>query len=363
MGKYGVDLLEYDIVNIARDLGLRIKNESKTTKEIAACCPFCPSGDTKYHLNLNRFINVFRCPKCGTHGGILHLVAYLKGVDTREAYRMLKSGEGVYKSTADNTSYKEIKYTEHVEEEQNTKSISERHKVYTRFLDMLTLSDKHKTNLLQRGLSKKVIEENQYKSIPQVDDIRKRICWKLSLKYDLKGIAGFFTDKYNDWDFYSNPGFLIPVRNERKEIQGMQVRIDNCDNRKYRYFSSVNYENGAPAKSYVHIAKMPVNGQIRLTEGPLKADVASYLSGEPYIAIPGINSYKYLVPMIKSLEVHTVFEDFDMDKYSKKEVSKGVATVKKLLHQEGIKVISAKWDSRYKGVDDYLLSLYTAAII
>ncbi|HOJ09772.1 MAG TPA: DUF3854 domain-containing protein [Clostridiales bacterium] len=363
MGKHGIDLLEYDIVDIARDLGLRIKNETHTTKEVAACCPFCPSGDTKYHLNLNRFINVFRCPKCGTHGGILHLIAYLKEVDTKEAYKMLKSGDGIYKSTSDNISYKETKRRQYLDEEQNAKSISERHKVYTEFLDMLTLSDKHKTNLLQRGLSKKTIEENQYKSIPQVDDIRKRICWKLSLKYDLKGIAGFFSDKYNDWDFYSNSGFLIPVRNERREIQGMQVRIDNSNKRKYRYFSSANYENGTSAKSYIHIVGTPVNGQIRLTEGPLKADVANYLSGEPYVAIPGINSYKFLVPMLKLLKVHTVIEDFDMDKYTKEEVRVGVETVKKILQQENIKVISAKWDSRYKGVDDYLLSLYTVATI
>ena len=52
----------------SKDLGLRIKMNLRQTKEIAACCPFCPSGH-KNHLNLNRFINVFRCPKCGTHGG------------------------------------------------------------------------------------------------------------------------------------------------------------------------------------------------------------------------------------------------------------------------------------------------------
>lgn len=361
MNKYEINLLDYDIIEIAKDLGLKIKNETRTSKEVAACCPFCPGGDTKYHLNLNRFINVFRCPKCGTQGGILHLIAYLKGVSTKDAYKMLKAGEKIYRSTA-NISYKKIKRKEYLEK-QNIKSPSERNMIYTAFLDMLTLSDKHKTNLLQRGLSKEIIEKNQYKSIPQVEDIRKRICWKLSLKYELKGIAGFFTDKYNDWDFYSNAGFLIPIRNVKGEIQSMQVRLDNCDKRKYRYFSSTNFKNGTSTKSYVHVVGTPVNGQIRLTEGPLKADVASYLSGEPYVAIPGVNSYKYLLSMLKALKVYTVIEDFDMDKYTKEEVRVGVETVKKILQQENIRVISAKWDSRYKGVDDYLLSLYTAATI
>ncbi len=55
-----------------------------------------------------------------------------------------------------------------------------------------------------------------------------------------------------------------------------------------------------------------------MTEGILKAELASLRSGYPYIGIPGVGNYKSLQPgacmELKSRGLQTVYECMDMDK-------------------------------------------------
>ena len=58
-------------------------------------CPFC--DDRKAHLNINLSKNVFRCNRCGTGGGVLHLYAEVNNISINTAYeelcRIFQSGE------------------------------------------------------------------------------------------------------------------------------------------------------------------------------------------------------------------------------------------------------------------------------
>ena len=58
-------------------------------------CPFC--DDRKAHLNINLSKNVFRCNRCGTGGGVLHLYAEVNNISINTAYeelcRIFRSGE------------------------------------------------------------------------------------------------------------------------------------------------------------------------------------------------------------------------------------------------------------------------------
>ena len=61
----------------------------------------------------------------------------------------------------------------------------------------------------------------------------------------------------------------------------------------------------------------PVQRSIHVTEGILKAELASLRSGYPYIGIPGVGNYKSLLPVLadlKSRGLQTVYECMDMDK-------------------------------------------------
>ena len=103
-------------------------------------------------------------------------------------------------------------------------------------LDELELDTPHKWNLLDRGLSEEVIQENLYKSVP-VDTYNILVDKLLEKDCDLIGIPGFFTDI--DREIRVNIhnhmcGFFVPVFNEKRQIQGMQIRLDTMDTkRKY----------------------------------------------------------------------------------------------------------------------------------
>ena len=55
-----------------------------------------------------------------------------------------------------------------------------RHDVYYDLLDLLTLLDFHKNQLLKRGLSPERIQENRYRSMPASYSARKRIAVDLA---------------------------------------------------------------------------------------------------------------------------------------------------------------------------------------
>ena len=58
---------------------------------------------------------------------------------------------------------------QNTETERQPVSLEERHAAYTAMLEHLTLLDRHRNNLLERGLSEERIVLNQYRSMPETD--------------------------------------------------------------------------------------------------------------------------------------------------------------------------------------------------
>ena len=199
------------------------------------------------------------------------------------------------------------------------------------------------------------IQKNSYKSVPLLPEIRQAIVKRLSYEFALYGIPGFYTTSSGIWDMYCKSGILIPVRNMESKIQGLQLRLDDTSNRKYRWLSSNYFQNGAKAEPWIHVTGNIHSTSAYITEGPLKADVASHLSGDRlFIAIPGINCTERLPDVLKSMGIIRVAEALDMDKLMKPEVSKAVENIRNIVQTCGIGYVPFQWDSRYKGIDDYL---------
>src|SRR5690606_7207282 len=79
-----------------------------------------------------------------------------------------------------------------------------------------------------------------------------------------------------------NEGLLIPVRDLDGSIQGLQIRLVYTQGGKYRWLSSQECSSGTPAhcplvRSAGHANDPPSWPVVRITEGPLKADVATHL--------------------------------------------------------------------------------------
>ena len=334
------------VINVTNKIGLNVLR--KTGTEWLARCPFCGDSENPRHghLYLNIRKNSYYCVRCGEGGYAVGLYARMKGIDTKRAYRELLGMEDETPSRVEVTQTKMCKVVD----------IETRHRTYSAFLDMLELEFKHMSDLKRRGLSVKQIKEKGYKSVPQGEK-RYSICKKLlEAGYTLEGVPGFY-QKDGRWTCYDVPGYLIPVRDGRGRIQGLQVRLDEPGNGgKYRWFSSRDQENGTPAKSWVHIARGQTK-EVWLTEGPLKADIAAYLSGHTFVAIPGVTSIKYLIPALRDIKARRVVLAIDMDVLTKKQVKQALEKLELELKRVGIKSSRAYWNPvAGNGIDDALLS-------
>ena len=341
------------IVDAARRCGIALDSRTLRHREVEAPCPFCHDhGPGKYHLSLNTATDQYRCHLCGAHGNSVTLYARLMGVTNREAYQALKQEGKVYPMSRREASPSDA--------ERQPLPLEQRHEAYTAMLDHLTLLDKHRENLLERGLSEERIQANQYRSMPETEAGRRLLAALLrSCGHELLGLPGFRT-YYGDWTITGPKGFLIPVRNKNGLIQGMKIRLDDADkpNRKYRWLSSRDLPNGTRSYSYIHVTGDTTQKRAFLTEGPLKGDVASYLAHDAlFVCVGGVNAIRGLKKTLMGLGVSRVVEAMDMDQMTNPDVRNAVLAMRREVQAiKGLKYTKYTWDPAYKGIDDYLLS-------
>jgi hypothetical protein len=200
-----------------------------------------------------------------------------------------------------------------------------------------------------------MIDGNQYRSMPESWQERKTIAYRLSEMFNLSGMPGFFT-KYCEWQLYGKPGILIPVCTKDNLIQGLQVRLDNESNKKFRWLSTNGFDNGTKINGYIHVTGDTKSDTLYITEGPLKADVASYLAGGALFAgLTGVNAVQYLAELIKTLNPRRIVECFDMDKMSNSEVCKALHKLQNIAMPLCAEYKPFYWSEDFKGIDDYLL--------
>ena len=339
------------IVDTARRCGLVIDSRTLRRPEVEASCPFCGDhGPGKYHLSLNTDTDQYRCNLCGAHGNSVSLYARINGVSNKEAYLELKKGGNVYRFPQ--------QPAPKITERQPT-PLEARHAAYS-----LMLLDRHGENLLGRGLSEERIRHNQYRSMPETERGRRLLAELLrSQGHELLGLPGFRT-YYNDWTMSGPNGLMIPVRNKSGLIQGIKIRLDDADReetekeRKYRWLSSRKMPNGTRSYSWVHVTGDTTRKRAYLTEGPLKGDVASFLSKDAlFVCIGGVNVIQGLKDTILDLGVTEVVEAMDMDQMANPNVRKAVLAIRREVQSvRRLRYTKYTWNSAYKGVDDYLLS-------
>ncbi len=264
----------FDIYDVANKIGLVLKRQHNKSADYN--CPFC---DGIGKLNLNVEYNAYRCNKCGAYGGMLDLFCKCTNVpDRKTAYRYLavngSDDFSIQKREQRQATVSSIK-------EVPKADIDRLDFCYRALLDELELDTPHKWNLLERGLSEEAIQENLYKSVP-VDTYNILVDKLLEKDCDLIGVPGFFTDINGEIrvNIHNHMcGFFVPVFNEKRQIQGMQIRLDTMDTkRKYVWFSSAERINGCSSKSPVQISgDVFGSNAVYVTEGALKGQIAHFL--------------------------------------------------------------------------------------
>ena len=235
---------------------------------------------------------------------------------------------------------------------------------YNMLLEVSALSDKHKENLLSRGLSEEAIEKGGYKSFPQGSGIK--IAQLLQEKgCNLEGVPGFYVPEGGSRFTLreTSSGILIPQRNSRGMIQGFQIRLDKVGANATRYISlsTLDMPHGAGTRGYCHFVK-GVRGikDVLFTEGALKADVTSCLTGFSVLAVPGVNSLKFVPGAIRELKkkgLKKISVAYDMDYKNNPNVLSAMEKLKGIIEDEDLPYTVLNWDDSYKGIDDFALSL------
>ena len=250
-----------------------------------------------------------------------------------------------------------------------------RHVVYTALLDALELSEVHREDLLRRGLSPAEIPRLHYKSTPS-SGAATEIARTLSRQFDLRGVPGFY-QRSGAWRAaWMPPGYVVPYRDEQGRMQALQIRrcpYDGTD--KYIWFSSnpdlmdeqgrQKYPCGTSSNAPLHYTRPDLlrdSHEVWLTEGALKAEIASFLlGGAAIIAAAGVTHFPQNFPASLKAQypkLKTTIVVFDNDWWVKPPVKAAHQRLRSALAQAGFQVITRTWPTNFKGIDDYLLSLH-----
>jgi len=199
--------------------------------------------------------------------------------------------------------------------------------VYRNFLDGLALDGRALTQMHQRGLMPDDINAGLYKYLPE---FLKKNNYNITLLLQklenifgietLLQVPGFYLNTNKRISLTTHDQILIPVRNQHNQIISLKCRLPYDSETgipKYTYFTSSKH-NGPSSGAYVHF---PVFGKwnkshqnLIITEGELKADLASIYFDDPCISIPGVSSWRRSIPEIDRIKPEKVVIAFDMDK-------------------------------------------------
>jgi putative DNA primase/helicase len=233
--------------------------------------------------------------------------------------------------------------------------------VYSALLTSLTLSGLHHSALRMRGLSDETIICNCYRTLPVRG--RARIARSLKEKFGalILKVPGFVLKNRNDEQQYltiaGSAGVLIPVRDPQRNIIALKVRADDTANcPRYSYLSSTRHGGLGPG-SPVHVPigiSIPAH-TLRLTEGELKADVATALSSIPTISVAGATTWRGCLPILEHLGCKIVRLSFDADAARKLSVAQSILACAATLTSSGFVVELERWNEPDgKGIDDLL---------
>jgi hypothetical protein len=229
--------------------------------------------------------------------------------------------------------------------------IALRHRVYTDLIDSLDLRPEDREDLARRGLSKERIEEGRYRSLHFI--AYTKAMKKLAKVHGdtLARVPGFVWDE-GKASLTQREGLLVPVRGLDGRITACQVRT-GAAGRKYVWLSSQDAPSGSPCHRPAWVGDK--QGQVWVTEGPLKADVAAHLSGDSFLGIAGVTAWREALEPLGVLSPAEVVLAFDSDRHVKANVQAELEAFEKELKHLGYRTLRADWDGP-KGIDDALLS-------
>ena len=390
MFQYGIDFV------VQQDLpGIR---KYSAARGYSIDCPFC-GGHRKMNINPDK--GVYSCPRCGRSGGFLKLHMELARLsDTKSAKHDLDQRYGVMDEPSRKAVSVQAARASHYVPENKAARIEKRDAIYRKWLELLPLNEDHLAEIHseRRGwMDDEFIDHMGYKSYAEGNIQCNGINYTLPEYAYLSAahVMNMAPDQYfSRFDHSDIPGFmltrnnhllsqreenclLIPVRNRAGRISFLQQKYPKLPEnatqqekdsfKKYgRYGSygetgcstsgieSIHYTGFDFARNCISTPK-----NVCLTEGVLKADIASYLSGKPFIALVGVSVYSQLdneLSFLKSHGTENIFVCTDMDYMTNENVKRAMETIIEKIRKTGLRAVFCSWDPEEKGIDDVLIA-------
>ncbi|MGF7010536.1 hypothetical protein M2146_001060 [Lachnospiraceae bacterium PF1-22] len=385
---------------------MRVKSRPRGNERVCLCLR-SDCGDKSGHLYINSLTGQAECKKCGWQGNVITLYAGHMNMTNKQAYKDIMMSLGYWESPDSKESEEEKKKREELirkKTEERKKAaeeairpiqeIGKRSKVYNSLLDKLELTEEHKRHLIQdRGFDEGTVLLKKYRSTISNKERLKKITEEIRCEgLDIEGVPGFYKDLTENWTFCSlRSGILVPVYNCHGQISGLQHRIDKVEleklekdgkkQAKYRWVSSAGLDYSIPdnrgvgASADFHYAcdfiykdgeLVPEPREIKIkgkkyiamgfTEGPMKADLTYSCTEIPCVAAPGVNAMKDLdnfIEIAKKQNVKVILLAYDQDYQTNPHVKKAMDRLSDRILDEGFIKYQCRWNSDYKGIDDY----------
>lgn len=227
-------------------------------------------------------------------------------------------------------------------------------RVYRAFLKESTLLLKHVQALNHRGLSLEQVNELRRRGYGSQRDkgragtVRKMIRSGIP-ESDIAKTPGFYIVEHESsryWTTSRLEGLVIPVRNADGLIVSLKVRLDDPGKGgKYRAFSSSSKkQKGSSPGSPVHF---PIfdggTSTVRITEGQLKADVATITTGILTIGLHSAGSWKSAAEAALAVNAKTVLVSYDADYRTNRQVRASMVKLVQSLKENGFEVRVESW--------------------
>src|SRR5215213_8432042 len=236
--------------------------------------------------------------------------------------------------------------------------------VYGALLDQLALSPAHRQDLHRRGLTEASIKRSGYRTLPLKG--REELARTLVEHFGAElcsQVPGLYEKGAGRWSVAGATGMLVPVRNIEGRIVALKIRAD--EGSKYTYFSSTKYGGPGPG-SQVHV---PLHDDldmsvVRLTEGELKAEVATALTETLTVSMPGVSSWRQALEVPRSLGSGVIHLAFDADAKHNKQVALALREAYRTLKERGFEVLLETWPREQgKGIDNLLAAGHESTLL
>lgn len=317
------------------------------------------------------------CEVCGKHGWCSRSDDGSR-INCRHSSHFDKYGDGKPHTAADGhqfwtfvvapDSFQKFDYTPTLQLSSTKASDDILHAVYSTVLAKLDFGNSDLiANLKGRGLSPAQIllfQQNGYRWLPELKK-RNGIVKAALRAHGEAAVASTpgFTIAQNRktgslfWTLSGDEGIAIPVRDCQGRVVAIKVRPKvQKPGKKYLYLTSHSASRkiyGASPGNPVHIPVSKLTRDlIRITEGEIKSDISTVLSGVFTIGMSGL-AWKTTLPILAQFNPKRILIALDTD-YQNRSVASAIRKLVEHCELLGFNFAVETWDPRYKGIDDAL---------